>query len=263
MSNSRLVTYTNLSPNKTTIRNKKNDTITIHCYVGQVTAKRGCDGFSNPDRQASSNYVVGYDGSIGLCVDEKDRAWTSGGKLRVNGETGAMNDKHAVTIEVACETTHPYAVTPAAYEALIKLVADIAKRNNMGELKWKGDKNLVGRPDLQNMTVHRWFANKACPGDYLYERMGDIAARANAINHVNKETDEEMTQEKFNQMMSEWLKQQSKRPASNYQEDGLVWGQANGLMVGDETGNLMAQRFITRGEFITVLKRFFDKFIKK
>lgn len=59
-----------------------------------------------------------------------------------------MNDHHAVTIEVASDTTSPYAVTPAAYEALIKLVADIAKRNNMGELKWKADKSLIGRPDL-------------------------------------------------------------------------------------------------------------------
>ena len=26
------------------------------------------------------------------------------------------------------------------------------------------------------MTVHRWFANKACPGDYLYNLHGEIAA---------------------------------------------------------------------------------------
>lgn len=58
-----------------------------------------------------------------------------------------MNDHHAVTIEVASDTKPPYAVTDAAYKALINLCADICKRNEIKELKWKGDKNLVGKPD--------------------------------------------------------------------------------------------------------------------
>ena len=190
MSNSPLVTYTNLSPNCTHPRNGKIDTVTIHCIVAQWTVKQGCDYFAKASAKSSANYVVGCDGSIGLCVDEGDRAWTSGGTLSVNGITGAMNDHRAVTIEVASDTTSPYAVTPAAYEALIRLVADIAKRNGLGELKWKADKSLVGKPELQNMTVHRWFANKACPGDYLFDRMGDIAAKANAILQGSVEPEE-------------------------------------------------------------------------
>ncbi len=187
MSNSPLTTYTLISPCKTHPRNHKIDTITIHCFVGQVTARRGCEIFQNKGKQASSNYVVGYDGSIGLCVDEGDRSWCTGGKYTVNGITGKMNDHRAVTIEVACEPTHPYAVTSDAYEALIQLVADIAKRNGLGRLSWRVDKSLVGKPDKQNMTVHRWFAAKACPGEYLYTHMGDIAERANAINYPEKE----------------------------------------------------------------------------
>lgn len=184
MSNSSLVTYTRISPNKTSPRKRTIDTITIHVYVGQVTAKRGCDNFYTASN--SCNYVVGYDGSIGLCVEEKDRSWCSGGKdkngnpIRVNGISGADNDHRAVTIEVASETVHPYKVTDAAYKSLIKLVADICKRNNIKELKWKGDKSLVGKTDKQNMTVHRWFANKACPGDYLYNLHGQIAKEVNA-----------------------------------------------------------------------------------
>lgn len=187
MGNSPLCTYTLISPNRTHPRNHAIDTITIHCFVGQVTAKRGCEIFQNATKQASCNYVVGKDGSIGLCVDERDRSWCTGGTLSVNGMTGKMNDHRAVTIEVACEPAHPYAVTAAAYEALVRLVADIAKRNGMGKLKWRGDKSLVGKPAEQNMTVHRWFARKACPGDYLYERMGEIARRANEINYPTKE----------------------------------------------------------------------------
>ena len=170
--NSPLVTYTNITKNKTANRNHAIDTITIHCIVGQWTAKQGCDYFAGTDIQASCNYVVGKDGSIGLCVDEKDRSWCS---------SNAANDHRAITIECASDTTHPYAVTDAAYNALINLVADICKRNGIKQLLWKADKSLIGQVDKQNMTVHRWFANKACPGDYLYSRHSDIAAKVNAI----------------------------------------------------------------------------------
>lgn len=170
--NSPLVTYTNISPNKNSPRNHTIDTITIHCIVGQWTAKQGCDYFAKSSAKASCNYVVGKDGSIGLCVDERDRSWCS---------SSSSNDNRAVTIEVASDTSDPYKVTAKAYNALIELVADICKRNGIKELKWKADKSLIGMVDVQNMTVHRWFANKACPGAYLYNRHGEIA---NAVNEI-------------------------------------------------------------------------------
>lgn len=197
MSDSSLAKYKNISANKSK-RTHAIDTITIHCYVGQVTAKRGCDGFAK-STNSSSNYVVGYDGSIGLSVPEEYRPWTTGGKYTVNGMTGSQNDHRAVTIEVACDTKHPYAVTSAAYDALVRLVADIAKRNGLYPLKWKADKSLVGKPEEQNMTVHRWFAPKACPGDYLYSRMGDIAQKANKI--IEEEID--MTKSEVEEMIKD------------------------------------------------------------
>lgn len=170
MSNSKLVDYTKISPNKTSPRNHAIDTITIHCIVGQWTAKQGCDYFATTGRECSANYVVGKDGSIGLSVEEKDRSWCS---------SSASNDNAAVTIEVASDTTHPYAVTDKAYAALLDLVTDICRRNGIKKLLWKGDKSLIGQVAKQNMTVHRWFANKACPGDYLYSRHSAIAAEVN------------------------------------------------------------------------------------
>lgn len=171
MSNSSLVNYTKISPNKNSPRNHVIDTITIHCVVGQWTAKQICDFFNNTARQASCNYGVGCDGSIGLCVDEKDRSWCS---------SSGTNDNRAITIEVASDTFHPYAVKDKAYAALIELLADICKRNGIKELLWKADKSLMGQVSKQNMSVHRWLAAKACPGDYLYNRHGDIAAKVNA-----------------------------------------------------------------------------------
>lgn len=172
MSNSPLICYTQISPNRTSPRNHKIDTITIHCFVGQVTVERGCEVFARKSRRASCNYVVAKDGKIGLVCPESDRSWCS---------SNSTNDNRAITIEVASDTVHPYAVTDAAMDALINLCADICKRNDIKELKWKGDKNLIGKVDQQNMTVHRWFANKACPGDYLYNRHSEIAAKVNKI----------------------------------------------------------------------------------
>lgn len=180
MSNSSLVSYTKISPNKTSPRNHAIDTITIHCVVGQLSAEQIASCFVNSSAQASCNYGIGTDGRIALIVEEKDRSWCSGGKLApINGITGSINDHRAITIECACDRTHPYAINDAVYKSLIELCADICKRNGIKELKWKGDKSLVGKVDQQNMTVHRWFANKECPGDYIYERLGQIAADVN------------------------------------------------------------------------------------
>lgn len=176
--NSSLASYTRISPNRTSNRTHAIDTITIHCIVGQWTAKQGCDYFANASVKASANYIVGKDGSIGLCVEERDRSWCS---------SNAANDHRAVTIEVASDTAHPYAVTAKAYAALLDLVADICKRNGIKKLLWKGDKALVGQVDKQNMTAHRWFANKSCPGDFLYERHGEIAAEVNRRLGVSAE----------------------------------------------------------------------------
>ena len=171
MSNSSLATYTRITKNKTSPRNHAIDTITIHCIVGQWTAKQGCDYFATTDRQCSANYVVGKDGSIGLSVDEKDRSWCS---------SNGTNDNRAITIEVASDTTHPYAVTAKAYAALLDLVTDICKRNGIKKLVWSTNKNdRVNHRNGCNMTVHRDFANKACPGEYLYSRHGEIAAEVN------------------------------------------------------------------------------------
>lgn len=174
MSNSSLVSYVKISPNRNSPRNHKIDTITIHCVVGQLTCAQIGSIFQNTNagHRASCNYCVDKDGKIGMFVEEKDRSWCT---------SSSSNDHRAITIEVACDATHPYAVRDNVYNALIKLVADICKRNRIKKLIWKGDKSLIGQVDKQNMTVHRWFANKACPGQYLYDRQGDIANKVNAL----------------------------------------------------------------------------------
>jgi len=185
MSNSSLVCYTKISPNKSSPRNHTIDTITIHCVVGQCSVETLGNVFAPASRQASSNYGIGYDGKIGMYVEEKDRSWCS---------SNASNDNRAVTIEVASDTKHPYAVNDKAYAALLDLVTDICKRNGIKKLTWSINKNdRVNHLNGCNMTVHRDYANKSCPGDYLYNRHGEIAAEVNKRLGSDSKTASETT----------------------------------------------------------------------
>lgn len=171
MSNSALVSFTKISPNKTSPRNHEIDTVTVHCYVGQVSVEDMAAWLCNPAAEASANYGIGSDGRIGQFVKEEDRSWCSSNKA---------NDHRAITIECASDKTHPYAINDKVYASLINLLVDICQRNGIDALRWQADKSLIGQPKKQNMTAHRWFAAKECPGDYLYSRFGQIAAEVNA-----------------------------------------------------------------------------------
>lgn len=180
MSNSPLVAYTKISPNKTVGRNSAIDRISPHCVVGQCSIETLGNIFAPTSVQASSNYGIGYDGRVGMYVEEKDRSWCT---------SSSANDNRAVTIECASDTTHPYAMKSVVYEKLIELCVDICKRNGKTKLLWFGDKTktLNYKPASNEMviTVHRWFANKSCPGDWLYSRLGDLAEKVTAqLNHV-------------------------------------------------------------------------------
>jgi flagellum-specific peptidoglycan hydrolase FlgJ len=156
----------------------KIDRITPHCVVGQCTAEGLGDWFAQSSTQASSNYGIDRDGRVGLYVDEGNRSWCS---------SSNANDQRAVTIECASDTSEPYAFRDVVYQRLIDLCTDICKRNGKKKLIWFGDKNTAlsysPKSDEMILTVHRWFANKSCPGNWMYARMGDLAAKVNvALN---------------------------------------------------------------------------------
>lgn len=172
MSNSGLVVYTKLSPNHSGQRTHSIERITPHCVVGQCSVETLGNVFLPTSRQASSNYGIGVDGRVGMYVEEENRSWCS---------SSAANDQRAVTIECASDATEPYAFKDVVYQRLIELCTDICKRNGKSKLLWFGDKNktLAYEPKADEMiiTVHRWFANKSCPGDWLYNRLGDLAEK--------------------------------------------------------------------------------------
>ena len=183
--NSSLATYTKLSPNHSGKRTHAIDRITPHCVVGQLSVEAVADIFAPKSRQASCNYVIGKDGRVGLICEEKNRSWCT---------SSSANDQRAITIEIASDTTHPYAMKDVAYKKLIDLCVDICKRNGKNKLLWFSDKtkalNYTPKSNEMVLTVHRWFANKACPGDWLFNRLGEVADEVTKRLTTKQETTE-------------------------------------------------------------------------
>ena len=169
MSNSALSCMRVISPNRNSPRNHAIDT--IHCVVGQMGVEALCSHFSNPGLGASCNYGIGPDGRICTIVDESDRYWCS---------SSTANDNRAITIECASDAFYPYAINANVWKSLIELCADICRRNGIKKLVWSTDKNTrMNHLNGCNLTVHRDYANKSCPGDYIYNRLGQIAKEIN------------------------------------------------------------------------------------
>lgn len=166
------------SPNRYSPRAYELSRISIHCMAGNLTVKRCGELFANPDREASSNYGIGSNGDCACYVDEKDGSWCTSNR---------DNDMRAITIEVANDGDEKtgWHVSDKAMDTLIDLLVDICKRNNKDTLVWFGDKekSLAYKPKKNELllTVHRWFANKACPGDYLYSKHPEIVGKVNRI----------------------------------------------------------------------------------
>ena len=149
MSNSKLVSYTKISPNSTNPRNHKIDKITIHHMAGNLSVETCGNVFTPTSRQASSNYGIGSDGRVGLYVSEENRSWCTGSR---------ENDHRAITIEVANEEIGgQWRVSDKAYASLIDLCVDICQRNGIEKLNYTGDKN-------GDLTMHKWFQATKGPG---------------------------------------------------------------------------------------------------
>lgn len=275
MSNSALASVTIWSPNHSGPRTHTIDRITPHCVVGQCQIEGLGNLFANPGRQASSNYGIGTDGRIGLFVDEGNRSWCS---------SSNANDQRAITIECASDTYYPYEMNSKVYQSLIKLCADICRRNGKTKLLWLGDANtaLNYSPKSNEMvlTAHRWFAATACPGEWLYTRLGDLATQVTKLLQPVEPTptpkptpkptptptpkptpkpveeeEEEVTQAQFNEMMNTWLQEQSAKNPEDWSADARKWAEKEGLVKGDEKGRKMYKKPLTREEFVQVLYR--------
>lgn len=145
--------------------------ITIH-HMACIYSAEQCGKSFQGTKKASSHYGVGVYGEIGQYVDECNTAWAN-----ANWDSNCK----AVTIETSNdEVGGEWHVSDTTLHSLIKLVADIAKRNNLGKL-------VRGK----NLTWHSMYAATACPGKYLLSKIDYIIAEANKINEYEEPKKEE------------------------------------------------------------------------
>ena len=230
--NSSMVVYTKLSPNHSGQRTHSIDRITPHCVVGQCTAESLGDWFMNTGIEASSNYGIDKNGRVGMYVEEKNRSWCS---------SSNANDQRAITIECASDTTEPYAFKDVVYQTLIKLCTDICKRNGKNKLIWFGDKNktLNYEPKSSEMilTVHRWFANKSCPGNWLCSRMDDLAEKVTAALGSGTDNTTTAPTSMLYRVRKTWADAKSQKGAYKVLANARKCADANpGYSVFDENG---------------------------
>lgn len=239
MGNSSLVTCKVMSPNHSGKRTHSIDRITPHCVVGQLSASSigGC--FVSPSRQASCNYGIGTNGDVVLCVDEANRSWCTSSR---------ENDQRAVTIECASDKTQPYAFNDKVYQKLIDLCVDICKRNGKTKLIWISDKskalNYTPAKNEMLLTVHRWYANKSCPGDWMFERMGDLASKVTSklggtvVEVPKNQTTQSTTTKKVNYMVRVEISDLNirKGPGTNYPKTGKYTGKGTFTIVEESSG---------------------------
>ena len=169
MSNSKLVAYTKISPNKNPRKNStynptgKITKITIHHMAGNLSVESCGNVFQT--REASANYSIDSNGKVGMYVEEKYRSWASSSR---------ENDYKAVTIEVANDggADTDWHVSDKALAKLIDLCVDICQRNGIDKLTYTGDSK-------GNLTRHNMFAATTCPGPYLQGKFPYIAEEVN------------------------------------------------------------------------------------
>lgn len=231
--NSSLVSYTKLSPNHSGQRTHAIDRITPHCVVGQCSVETLGNIFLPTSRQASCNYGIGVDGRVGMYVEEKNRSWCS---------SSSVNDQRAITIECASDTTEPYAFKDVVYQKLITICVDICKRNGKKKLLWLGDKDKTlsyePKSDEMVLTVHRWFANKSCPGNWMYARMGDLAEKVTAQLGGSADTPTVTTQ--LYRVRQTWSDSKSQKGAYKILSNARKCADANpGYSVFDASGKVV------------------------
>lgn len=264
MGNSPLVDYTNYTWHHSGQRLYDVTRITPHCVVGQCTVEGLAQEFQGA-RQASSNYGIGADARVGLYVDECNRSWCS---------SSSANDQRAITIECACDPYYPFTFKDIVFEKLIALCADICKRYGKTKLLWFDDKDYalsyIPAKNEMILTAHRWFWATACPGDWMYNRMGLLASRVTALitpvtpvkptptpKPAEKKEEEEVTQEQFNKMMEVWMQEQAEKKPENWagSAEAQNWAESKGYIKGNEKGQKMYRKLLTREEFVQVLYR--------
>ena len=89
------------------------------------------------------------------------------------------------------------------------------------------------------ITVHRWFANKACPGNWLYARLGDLATKVTA-QLGGTTTAPEPTTSTLYRVRKTWSDSKTQKGAFKVLSNAKKCADDNaGYSVFDEKGNVV------------------------
>jgi N-acetylmuramoyl-L-alanine amidase len=133
------------SPNYSPRYGEKPVAVVIHIMAGSLDSTTGW--FANPSSGVSSHYGVGKDGRVFQFVKEYYAAWTNGDTNKPDmsvawiAQTVKDNDSfcskysygvaNARTITIENEGQTGEVLTPIHWSTLVRLVADICKKNNI------------------------------------------------------------------------------------------------------------------------------------
>ena len=168
--------FENISPNKNAPRNRAIRRLTPHCVAGNLTIEATLNlAAFRAGGKASTSYAIGSDGRIGLGVEETSRPWTS---------SSAANDNEAITFEIANNGGAPdWRMSNAAINTWLDTAVDICRFYGFSKVAYRPKPatvtssqvetwiNTWAKDDEMLITLHNWYANKACPGPYLMRQL--------------------------------------------------------------------------------------------
>lgn len=172
-----------------------------------------------------------------------------------------------IQFEICEDGLNDQAYFNKVYQETIELVAYLCKLYNLdphGTVTHCGVKNIpvilchadshkLGLGSNHGDVLH-WFPKY---GKSMETVRNDVAAKL-AGTSTSIEEDEDMTDERFAELMNNWLVKKANEKET-WGTENLEWAKNNGIMAGDGTGRMMPNKFCTRLEVVTMLKRLGEK----
>lgn len=228
----------------------------------------GANDWNNYPIQAGLNAWVGKmaDGSVNSVqtLPWNYRAWGCGGGKNgsCNGSSAVKNSPFWLQFEICEDGLNNKSYFNAVYKEAVELTAYWCKLFNLdpfGTVLYNGVKVpvILDHAESHNLglgsnhgDVQHWFKKYG-------KTLDDI--RRDVYNLLNaNEEDDDMTQEKFNEMMNTWLAEQEAKEPDDWSKDVRKWAEDNKIILGDEKGRKMYKRYITREEAVALANRIYN-----
>ena len=219
--------------------------IVMH-YTGNTkdTAINNVKYYGSYSASASAHFFVdNY--SIYQSVELRDIAWHCGTKKAYYHDN--CRNSNSIGIEMCC-TAGNYTPSDITILNSAYLCAYLCKL--LGISANEVDTYVVRHYDVTHKECPRLMVRDPAKWIAFKQQVKTILSNDNK----KQEEEEEMSYETFKEYMNKYLKDLAAESAT-WEEKAMDWGVEKGLIKGDEHGNTMPKKFITRGEIMTILAR--------